>query len=169
MSIFDRIKHAIFGDAHAAPVQQAPTGASTGALSASQNQPSSTSPAGSEAGSTPAGGAAASTDQMAASAPSQPAGLPEKDTTPRPTVDIEPILNAAVQKSGQKLDWRHSIVDLMKALGMDASLEERKELAQELGYSGGAHDSAKLNIFLHKALMKKLAENGDKVPADLLD
>jgi hypothetical protein len=57
----------------------------------------------------------------------------------------------------------------MKALGMDASLDERKELAQELGYSGDAHDSAKINIFLHKALMKKLSENGGKVPADLLD
>jgi len=78
-------------------------------------------------------------------------------------------LNEAVKKSGQKLDWRHSIVDLMKALGMDASLEERKELAQELGYSGDAHDSAKMNTFLHKALMTKLSENGGKVPADLLD
>ena len=78
-------------------------------------------------------------------------------------------MNAAVKKSGQKLDWRHSIVDLMKALGMDASLDERKELAQELGYSGDAHDSAKMNTFLHKALMKRLSENGGKVPADLLD
>jgi hypothetical protein len=102
---------------------------------------------------------------MASPAPSQEAARPGTDTTPRPSVDIEPILNAAVQKSGQKLDWRHSIVDLMKALGMDASLEERKELAQELGYAGDAHDSARMNIFLHKAL----AENGGKVPGDLLD
>lgn len=57
----------------------------------------------------------------------------------------------------------------MKALGMDASLEERKELAQELGYTGDADGSAKMNNFLHKALMKKLSENGGKVPADLLD
>jgi hypothetical protein len=57
----------------------------------------------------------------------------------------------------------------MKALGMDASLEERKELAQELGYTGDADGSAKMNTFLHKALMKKLSENGGKVPADLLD
>jgi hypothetical protein len=84
-------------------------------------------------------------------------------------VDVENILNEAVEKSRQKLDWRHSIVDLMKALGMDASLQERKELAQELGYSGDAHDSAKMNTFLHKALMKKLSENGGRVPADLLD
>jgi len=85
------------------------------------------------------------------------------------SVDVGSILNEAVTKSGQTLDWRHSIVDLMKALGMDASLEERKELAQELGYSGDAHDSAKMNTFIHKALMKKLAENGGKVPAELLD
>ncbi len=106
---------------------------------------------------------------MASPAPSQERSPQQADTTPRPSVDIEPVLDAAVQKSGQKLDWRHSIVDLMKALGMDASLEERKELAHELGYSGDAHDSAKMNMFLHKALMKKLAENGGKVPADLLD
>lgn len=84
-------------------------------------------------------------------------------------MDVESILNEAVKKSGQKLDWRHSIVDLMKSLGMDASLEERKELAEELGYSGDIHDSVKMNTFLHKALMKKLSENGGKVPADLLD
>jgi hypothetical protein len=80
-----------------------------------------------------------------------------------------PILDAAAKKSGQKLDWRHSIVDLMKAVGMDANLAERKELAGELGYTGDAQDSAKMNMFLHKALMKKLAENGGKVPADLID
>ena len=85
------------------------------------------------------------------------------------SADIEQILNAAVKKSGQKLDWRHSIVDLMKALGMDASMAERKELAGELGYTGDTNDSAKMNTFLHKALMKKLSENGGKVPADLLD
>ena len=88
---------------------------------------------------------------------------------PAAPVDIALILDAAVKKSGQKLDWKHSIVDLMKALGMDASLSERKELAQELGYTGDAGDSAKMNIFLHKALLKKLSENGGKVPADLLD
>jgi hypothetical protein len=80
-----------------------------------------------------------------------------------------PILDAAVKKNGQKLDWRHSIVDLMKAVGMDASLTERKELAAELGYAGDTNDSAKMNMWLHKALMKRLSENGGKVPADLLD
>lgn len=90
------------------------------------------------------------------------------DQFPR-AVDIVPILDAAVTKSGQKLDWKRSIVDLMKAVGMDASLDERKELARELSYAGDAHDSARMNTFLHKALMKKLSENGGTVPADLLD
>lgn len=85
------------------------------------------------------------------------------------TVDIAPVLDAAVKKSGQKLDWKHSIVDLMKALGMDASLSERKELAEELGYTGDQSDSATMNMWLHKALLKKLSENGGKVPAELLD
>ncbi|MBB3609167.1 DUF3597 domain-containing protein [Rhizobium sp. BK602] len=103
----------------------------------------------------------------APSAPTTPAAsAPASTASP---VDIASILDAAVKKSGQKLDWKHSIVDLMKALGMDASFSERKELAQELGYTGDAGDSAKMNIFLHKALLKKLSDNGGKVPADLLD
>ncbi|MEZ2221078.1 DUF3597 domain-containing protein [Rhizobium sp. RCC_161_2] len=105
-------------------------------------------------------------------APSAPTATTPATSAPASTaspVDIASILDAAVKKSGQKLDWKHSIVDLMKALGMDASLTERKELAQELGYTGDAGDSAKMNIFLHKALLKKLSDNGGKVPADLLD
>jgi len=90
-------------------------------------------------------------------------------TTPSQPVDVAAILDAAVAKNGQKLDWRRSIVDMMKALGMDASLQERKELADELGYTGDKSDSASMNIWLHKALMKALADNGGKVPADLLD
>lgn len=89
--------------------------------------------------------------------------------TPAEAVDVAAVLDAAVKKSGQKLDWRRSIVDLMKALGMDASLQERKELADELGYKGDKNDSATMNIWLHKALVKALSENGGKVPADLLD
>ncbi|MIL09513.1 DUF3597 domain-containing protein, partial [Salmonella enterica subsp. enterica] len=69
----------------------------------------------------------------------------------------------------QKLEWRRSIVDLMKALDLDSSLANRKELAQELNYAGDTNDSATMNVWLHKALMKKLAENGGKVPADLAD
>ncbi len=79
------------------------------------------------------------------------------------------ILDAAVKRKGQKLDWRRSIVDLMKALDLDSSLKNRKELADELNYTGDKGDSARMNMWLHKALMKKLAENGGKVPAELLD
>lgn len=79
------------------------------------------------------------------------------------------ILDNAVAKSGQKLDWKHSIVDLLKALNLDSSLTARKELATELGYSGDESDSAAMNVWLHKAVIKKLSENGGKVPADLLD
>lgn len=84
-------------------------------------------------------------------------------------VDVAAIMDAAVKKNGQKLDWRRSIVDMMKALDLDSSLSARKELADELGYTGDKNDSATMNVWLHKALMKALAENGGKVPADLLD
>ena len=67
----------------------------------------------------------------------------------------------------QKLDWRHSIVDLMKLINLDSSLTARKELAQELHYSGDMNDSASMNIWLHKQVMIKLAENGGNVPAEL--
>ena len=84
-------------------------------------------------------------------------------------VDIEQVLNDMASKNPQKLNWRTSIVDLMKLVGMDSSLQERKELADELGYTGDKNDSATMNIWLHKQVMKKMAENGGKVPADLLD
>ncbi|MBB3950707.1 hypothetical protein GGQ76_002001 [Aureimonas jatrophae] len=78
-------------------------------------------------------------------------------------------MDKAVRDSGQRLDWRHSIVDTMKALGLDSSLGERKELAEELGYTGDTADSAAMNVWLQKALMRKLAENGGQVPAELRD
>lgn len=136
MSIFDRIKNAIFGEAQAASPSQASAPAT----------PTATAPA--------------------SAAPASPA---PSAATPAQSIEVAPILDAAVAKSGQKLDWKHSIVDLMKALGMDASLEERKELAAELNFQGDAHDSAKMNTFLHKALLQKLSQNGGKVPAELLD
>jgi len=84
-------------------------------------------------------------------------------------VDIAAVLDAAVKAKGQTLNWRVSIVDLMKAIDLDSSLAARKELAAELNYSGPHADgSAEKNIWLHKQLMKALAENGGKVPADLL-
>ena len=84
-------------------------------------------------------------------------------------VDVAAVLNGLAAKNSEKLDWQHSIVDLMKLVGMESSLAERKELAKELGYSGDQGDSAKMNVWLHKQVLKKLAENGGKVPADLLD
>ncbi|ULJ73446.1 DUF3597 domain-containing protein [Rhizobium gallicum] len=125
---------------------------------------------GGEAQAAPVTEAAAAPKMEPAQRQAAPSAAPSVTPTTAPTtVDIVPILDAAVKKSGQKLDWRHSIVDLMKAVGMDASLSERKELAAELGYSGDTGDSAKMNMFLHKALMKKLSENGGKVPEDLMD
>ncbi|MFG1463671.1 DUF3597 domain-containing protein [Xanthobacter sp. DSM 24535] len=85
------------------------------------------------------------------------------------SVDVEAILSGLAEKNREKLDWRHSIVDLMKLLDLDSSLAARKELAQELKYSGDTNDSASMNIWLHKQVMAKLAENGGKVPADLKD
>ena len=84
-------------------------------------------------------------------------------------VDVEQVLNDMASKNPQKLNWRTSIVDLMKLVGMDSSLQERKQLADELGYKGDKSDTATMNIWLHKQVMKKLEENGGKVPADLLD
>ena len=110
---------------------------------------------GSKASAAPTGGAASG---GAAAAPG---------AAPGPTVDVAPILDKAVAAKGEKLDWKHSIVDLMKALDIDSSLSARKELAKELGYTGDTNDSASMNIWLHKQVMTKLAENGGKVPADL--
>jgi hypothetical protein len=88
-------------------------------------------------------------------------------TSSTPTVDVAPILDKAVAAQKEKLAWRTSIVDLMKALNIDSSLAARKELAKELGYAGDMNDSATMNIWLHKQVMTKLAANGGKVPEDL--
>lgn len=84
-----------------------------------------------------------------------------------PQVDVAAILDAAVKAQSEKLDWRKSIVDLMKALKLDSSLSARQSLAKELGYTGDMHDSAKMNIWLHKQVIAKLAANGGKVPDEL--
>jgi hypothetical protein len=126
MSIFDKIKNAIFG-----------TKAEATSASASKGS-----------------GAPVSSGASPASAPAQ-------------AVDIAPILDSAVAAKKEKLQWRTSIVDLMKALDIDSSLSARKELAKELGYTGDTNDSAAMNIWLHKQVMTKIAANGGKVPADL--
>ncbi len=84
-------------------------------------------------------------------------------------IDVEAILTAQAANSTQDLNWRTSIVDLMKLLDIDSSLANRKELAQELGYTGELDGSAEMNIWLHKAVMRELAANGGTVPADLTD
>jgi hypothetical protein len=106
----------------------------------------------------------------AAGTAARPVGTPA--SAPAATaelVDVEAVLTKLESESKQKLDWRHSIVDLMKLVGMDSSLANRKELAKELNYTGDTSDSAAMNIWLHKQVMKKLSENGGKVPASLLD
>ncbi|MCZ4072245.1 DUF3597 domain-containing protein [Agrobacterium sp. CNPSo 2736] len=115
--------------------------------------------------SAPAGTPAPTASPAAPAAPAPTAAAP----APTGNVDVASILDAAVKQNGQKLDWKHSIVDLLKALNLDSSLSARKELAGELGYTGDTSDSATMNIWLHKAVIKKLSENGGKVPADLLD
>jgi hypothetical protein len=86
---------------------------------------------------------------------------------PAATVDVAPILDKAVAAKGEKLQWRTSIVDLMKALDIDSSFTARKELAKELGYTGDSNDSASMNIWLHKQVMVKLAANGGKLPPEI--
>ena len=85
-----------------------------------------------------------------------------------PVVDVAAILNDLAAKNREKLEWKHSIVDLMKLVGMDSSFGARKELAKDLGYTGDMSDSATMNIWLHKQVLRKLAENGGKVPTELL-
>lgn len=98
-----------------------------------------------------------------------PAPAPAAAAAPIADVDVEAILNAKAQQAGQPLNWRTSIVDLLKLLDLDSSLQSRKELAQELHYTGDTGDSASMNIWLHRQVMNKLAANGGKVPADLKD
>jgi hypothetical protein len=86
---------------------------------------------------------------------------------PAASVDVAPILDKAVAGKGEKLEWRTSIVDLMKALDIDSSFTARKELAKELGYTGDSNDSASMNIWLHKQVMTKLAANGGKLPPEI--
>ena len=83
-------------------------------------------------------------------------------------VDVDAVCTKLAAESKEKLDWRHSIVDLMKLLGLDSSLTARKALAQELKYTGDTNDSATMNVWLHGQVMQKLAENGGKVSPDLM-
>ena len=122
---------------------------------------------GSASGSPSAGGSGQQAASAAAPTTSSGDAASTGAGTAGQTVDVEAVLSGMEANAGQKLDWRHSIVDLMKLLGLDSSLSARKELAQELHYTGDANDSASMNIWLHKQVMQKLAENGGKVPDSL--
>jgi 3-oxoacyl-ACP reductase-like protein len=135
MSIFGKIKDAIFGVKPAAAPASTPTPA--------------------------APTAAAPSAPAAAPAPAAPAPIGE--------VDVLANLEALAAGKGATLNWRTSIVDLMKLLDLDSSLQNREELAKELGYTGALDGSAAMNIWLHKAVMRELAKNGGKVPAELTD
>ena len=147
MSIFGNIMSSIFGHAKAATAQPASTapGKTTG--------PSSSSPSGGRSGPAPPSPSGAKTATAPAAARAQ--------------VDVAALLTDLASKNKEKLDWRHSIVDLMKLLNLDSGISARKELAKELNYTGDTNDSAKMNIWLHKQVMVKLAENGGKVPDSL--
>jgi 3-oxoacyl-ACP reductase-like protein len=109
----------------------------------------------------PAATPAAAADAPAAAAP---AAAPAAAV---PVVDVEVVLVDLASKNAETLNWRTSIVDLMKLLQLDSSLAARKELAQELHFTGDTNDSASMNIWLHRQVMIKLAENGGKVPEEL--
>jgi hypothetical protein len=113
-------------------------------------------------GTAPAAGAA-----PAGSPPPTATAAAGSSAAPAQSVDVAPILDKAVAAKGEKLAWRTSIVDLMKALDIDSSFSARKELAKELGYTGDSNDSASMNIWLHKQVMTKLAANGGKLPPDI--
>jgi hypothetical protein len=98
----------------------------------------------------------------------QSAATATAPAAPPQTVDIAAILNGMAAKNPEKLDWKRSIVDLMKLVGMDSSFGARKQLATELHYTGDPNDSASMNIWLHKQVLQKISENGGKVPAELL-
>ena len=146
MGMFSNIMSKLFGHstAQAAPASAAAPTAEGGAQAPNPAGAASTGPA-----ATPAAGEAAS-----------PTALVD--------VDVAQILDGLVAKQGQKLDWRHSIVDLLKALDLDSSLSARKELAHELSYTGSTDDSATMNVWLIKEVLAKLKANGGKLPAELV-
>jgi hypothetical protein len=118
---------------------------------------------GSKADAAPAGGGSAGGG--AAPTPASPSAAPS--AAPAQNVDVAAIVDKAVAAKNEKLEWRTSIVDLMKALDIDSSLAARKELAKELGYTGDTNDSASMNVWLHKQVMAKLAANGGKLPPEI--
>ena len=147
MSIFGSIVSKIFGHSEAAAAQPGAQPAAASSAPQSAAEPAGQQPS-------PAASAQGTAAQASAAPEQQP-------------VDVAAVLTDMAAKQPQKLDWRHSIVDLMKLLGLDSGLQARRELAQELGYTGDTSDSAAMNMWLHKQVMQKLAENGGKVPDEL--
>jgi hypothetical protein len=152
VGVFDKIKGAIFGHKDPGPGNRPtiPAGMAGGPpLQQQQQQHTPQQQTGSSLGAT-------ATQQQAAPVQQQ--------------VDVEAVLaDISRQRGNPGLNYQSSIVDLMKLLGIDSSLENRKELAQELGYSGELTGSAEMNIWLHKAVMRQLAANGGRVPASFID
>jgi len=145
MSVFGSIVSAIFGSKHAASVT-----AAAGSSSPPPSSPATSASAGMAAGATAA---------------AAPAGAPA--AKPISKADVEAILAKLAAEQREDLDWRNSIVDLMKLLKLDSGLGARKQLAQELGYTGALDGSAAMNVWLQKQVMTKLAESGGKVPDSL--
>ncbi|HTG51433.1 MAG TPA: DUF3597 domain-containing protein [Candidatus Tectomicrobia bacterium] len=112
--------------------------------------------------------ASASAQPAAAPAAAPPPAAPAAPAAPAKVVDVAAILDGFAANNPEKLDWKKSIVDLMKLVGMDSSFKARKQLAQELNYTGDPNDSASMNVWLHKQVLIKIAENGGKVPQELL-
>jgi len=157
MSVFGSIVSAIFGSKHAASV--------TAAASPSAPSPS----AGAAKGTSAPSPSMAAAPTSAAAAPSAPAGTSAGSAAAKPIskADVEAILAKLADDQDEDYDWKSSIVDLMKLLKLDSGLGARKQLAQELGYTGALDGSAEMNVWLHKQVMTKLAESGGKVPDSL--
>ena len=139
MSILGSIVSTILGHGSAS---------ATPATTTAQATPSASAPAAPEAAS----------NAPAASAPAPAAAAP---------VDVDAVLTSLAANHHEKLDWKHSIVDLLKVLNLDSSLAARRALATELHYTGDEHDTAAMNIWLHKQVIAELVKNGGKVPSDL--
>ena len=168
MSIFGNIMSAIFH--HPAAAQAAPAPPASGAAPGKTAAPSTSgaSPSAPSASASPSAPSASAPSTSAPSASASTSAAPAQPrVAPASSIDVAAVLTSIAAKHKERLDWRKSIVDLMKLLDLDSSLSARKQLAQELHYSGDMNDSASMNVWLHNQVMNKLAENGGKVPDEL--
>ncbi|MBV9130938.1 MAG: DUF3597 domain-containing protein [Verrucomicrobia bacterium] len=150
MGIFNNLMSKIFG--HANPSSSSATPAPSSTTIESATAPSGTTPAAS----------------AVSPATAAPATTPDTADAPVQTVDVTAILDGLAAKNSEKLDWKKSIVDLLKLVDMDSSLSARKQLAKELHYPGDENDSAAMNVWLHKQVLRELSEHGGKIPRELL-